>query len=73
MKARQLIAILRRLGAVERSGKGSHVRFTYGTCNTTVPNHKGEDIKTGTLNGIERDLEPCMGKDWLKRALREGK
>jgi hypothetical protein len=35
-----------------------------------VPNHKGEDLKVGTVNGIEADLEPCLGKDWLKLALR---
>lgn len=72
MKARELIGILRRLGAVERAAKGSHVRFSVGPCNTTVPDHRGEDIKTGTLRAIERDLEPCLGKDWLKKAIREG-
>ncbi|HSN15464.1 MAG TPA: type II toxin-antitoxin system HicA family toxin [Anaeromyxobacteraceae bacterium] len=72
MKPRELIRILRLLGAEERAARGSHVRFGVGACNTTVPNHKGEDIKTGTLHAIEKDLEPCLGKGWLKKA-REGK
>jgi predicted RNA binding protein YcfA (HicA-like mRNA interferase family) len=38
-----------------------------GKCSTTVPVHAGEDIKKGTLRGIERDLEPCLGKGWLER------
>jgi len=63
--------ILRALGAVERAGKGSHVRFRIGACFTVVPNHQGDDLKVGTVNGIESDLEPCLGKGWLKMALRE--
>jgi predicted RNA binding protein YcfA (HicA-like mRNA interferase family) len=58
-------------GAAERAGKGSHVRFTIGTCSTTVPNDKGEDIKKGTLAAIEASLEPCLGEDWLKKIVRE--
>ena len=73
MKARELMAILRRLGAAERAGKGSHVRFTIGSCSTTVPNHKSEDIKKGTLAAIEASLEPCLGKGWLKKIVREGR
>ena len=46
---------------------GSHVRMQCGKCPTTVPVHAGEDLKKGTLSGIEQDLEPCLGKDWLKR------
>jgi predicted RNA binding protein YcfA (HicA-like mRNA interferase family) len=62
VKARELMAILRRLGAAERAGKGSHVRFTIGPC-----------IKKGTLAAIEASLEPCLGKDWLKKIVREGR
>lgn len=71
MNARELMRILRRLGAEERAGKGSHVRFRIGTCFTVVPNHRGDDLKVGTVNGIESDLEPFLGKDWLKKAIRE--
>jgi predicted RNA binding protein YcfA (HicA-like mRNA interferase family) len=70
VRSRELIRILRALGAEERAGKGSHIRFRVGTCFTVVPNHKGDDLKVGTVNGIEADLEPCLGRDWLKHALR---
>ncbi len=73
MKSRDLIRILRQLGAVERPGKGSHIRFSLGACNTTVPNHKGEELKTGTLHAIEASLEPCLGRGWLKKILSEGR
>jgi hypothetical protein len=32
---------------------------------TTVPQHTG-DIPAGTLRAIERDLEPALGKGWLR-------
>jgi predicted RNA binding protein YcfA (HicA-like mRNA interferase family) len=38
-----------------------------GACQTTVPVHAGEDLGKGLLRAIERDLEPCLGKDWLKK------
>jgi predicted RNA binding protein YcfA (HicA-like mRNA interferase family) len=34
---------------------------------TTVPVHAGEDIGPGLLRRIERHLEPCLGKGWLKK------
>ena len=37
-------------------------------CVTTVPVHAGEDIGPGLLRRIERDLEPCLGKGWLKKS-----
>jgi predicted RNA binding protein YcfA (HicA-like mRNA interferase family) len=70
LKARELMRILRALGAEERAGRGSHVRFRIGHCFTVVPNHRGEDLKVGTVNGIEADLEPCLGKSWLKKRCR---
>ncbi len=70
MRSRELIRILRALGAEERTGKGSHIRFRVGTCFTVVPNHRGEDLKEGTVRGIEADLEPCLGKGWLRQATR---
>jgi len=65
--------ILRALGAEERAGKGSHVRFTIGACSTTVPNHEGEDIRKGTLAAIEASMEPCLGRNWLRKIVREGR
>jgi len=68
---RELIRILRAVGAEEvRKGKGSHVRFRVGRCSTTVAVHFGEDMKPGTIRGIERDLEPCLGPKWLTRFCR---
>lgn len=68
MTARNLIKILKKLGCVELRQKGSHKRFVTpcGKCFTTVPAHPGEDIRTGTLNNIEAQLEPCFGKGWLR-------
>jgi predicted RNA binding protein YcfA (HicA-like mRNA interferase family) len=43
------------------------VRIECGQCVTTVPVHAGEDIGPGLLRRIERDLEPCLGKGWLKK------
>ena len=66
MKGSQLIKLLQRKGCVVLRRKSSHVRVQCGKCKTTIPVHKGEDIKTGTLASIRRDLEPCLGKDWWK-------
>jgi predicted RNA binding protein YcfA (HicA-like mRNA interferase family) len=33
---------------------------------TTIPRHQGEDIAVGTLRAIERQLEPCLGRRWLR-------
>jgi predicted RNA binding protein YcfA (HicA-like mRNA interferase family) len=57
---------LRRLGCTQVRQRGSHVRVRCGRCLTTVPVHAGEDLRTGTLRAIERDLEPCLGKGWLR-------
>jgi predicted RNA binding protein YcfA (HicA-like mRNA interferase family) len=65
MKSREVIARLRELGCTERQGKGSHRRFVSGACATTVPVHKGKDLKSGTLRGIEKDMEPSLGEGWL--------
>ncbi|MDP9148962.1 MAG: type II toxin-antitoxin system HicA family toxin [Myxococcota bacterium] len=47
---------------------GSHKRFVSacGQCATTVAVHGG-DIPKGTLRAIERAMEPCYGKGWLKQ------
>ena len=66
MTARELLRILRSKGCVELRQKGSHVRVQCGSCFTTVPVHAGEELGRGLLRAIERDLEPCLGKGWLK-------
>ena len=35
-------------------------------CITVVPDHGPQDLGAGLLRAIERDLEPCLGKGWLK-------
>jgi hypothetical protein len=32
----------------------------------TPEQYAGEDLGPGLLRAIERDLEPCLGKGWLK-------
>jgi len=69
VKERELRRRLKALGCVEVRQKGSHLRVECDTCVTTVPVHKGEDVKPGTLRQIVRDLAPCLGKDWLSRRM----
>ena len=71
MRAREVMAELRRRGCTERPAKGSHVRFKYGPCATTVPNHAG-DLAPGTVRGIERDMVPVFGEGWLTGGDDEG-
>lgn len=65
MTARDLRKLLRQRGCVELRQVGSHLTIRCGTCVTTIAVHTG-DIPTGTLRKIERDLEPCLGKGWLR-------
>lgn len=66
MTSKDLLRRLRQLGCVEVRQKGSHVSVRCGRCVTSVPVHSGEDLGRGLLRSIERDLEPCLGKGWLK-------
>ena len=66
MTARELLRILRSKGCLEIRQKGSHVRVQCGSCLTTIPVHAGEDLGKGLLRAIERDLEPCLGPNWLR-------
>jgi len=68
MKAKDLRRILALKGCAEVRQKGSHLRVECGSCVTTVPIHPGEDLGPGLLRAIERDLEPCLGKRWLRKA-----
>jgi predicted RNA binding protein YcfA (HicA-like mRNA interferase family) len=53
MKAREVVAILRRAGWIIDRQKGSHLILTRpdGTRPVVVPNHSG-DVRRGTLHGI---------------------
>jgi predicted RNA binding protein YcfA (HicA-like mRNA interferase family) len=66
--SREVIKQLIKFGCVELRQKGSHKFYVSpcGNCFTTVADHSG-DIKTGTLNGIRKDMAPCLGDDWLAR------
>ena len=66
MKARELLEILNAAGCQARQAKGAHIVVECGKCRTVVSYHQGKDIATGTLRAIERQLEPCLGKGWLK-------
>ncbi|MBI2774175.1 MAG: type II toxin-antitoxin system HicA family toxin [Chloroflexi bacterium] len=50
--------------------EGSHVHLGCDGCRTMVAIHSGKDIARGTLRAIERDLEPCFGRKWLRRSRR---
>jgi predicted RNA binding protein YcfA (HicA-like mRNA interferase family) len=67
MTAKDLLRLLRSHGCTEKRQRGSHLRVECGKCVTTVPVHAGEDIGPGLLRRIERDLEACLGKGWLKK------
>jgi predicted RNA binding protein YcfA (HicA-like mRNA interferase family) len=62
--------LIERLGGVYVGTTGSHRRYVVpydgGRVRTHVPIHPG-DIPAGTLRKIERDLEPALGRGWLKR------
>jgi predicted RNA binding protein YcfA (HicA-like mRNA interferase family) len=66
MTGKDLLRRLRKLGCEEVRQAGSHVRVACGECSTTVPVHAKEDLGPGLLRAIERDLEPCLGKRWLR-------
>ncbi|MHB1250623.1 MAG: type II toxin-antitoxin system HicA family toxin [Acidimicrobiales bacterium] len=66
MKVRELRGLLRRAGCVEVRQSGSHLIVRCSTCQSVIPIHGG-DLPKGLLSAIERDLAPCLGKDWLRR------
>ena len=68
MTAREVLRRIRELGGSELRQNGSHIRVACrcGKNKSVVPAHGSEDIKPGTLRSIERALEPCLGKGWLR-------
>jgi predicted RNA binding protein YcfA (HicA-like mRNA interferase family) len=74
MRAREVNRRIERLGGMLVRQVGSHRRYELiysgadgrrSTVATTVAQHPG-DIPAGTLRAIERDLEPGLGKGWLR-------
>ena len=69
MRAREVNALIERLGGWVVRQTGSHRRYKAQkhefVCLTTVPQHSGTDIPRGTLGAIQKDMEPVFGKGWL--------
>ena len=58
LKARDVSAVLGRLGFRELRQSGSHIFFSHSDGRTTVvPKHGGEDIGRGLLRQILREIE----------------
>lgn len=76
MRAREVVSKIEKAkcgngkACFETRQRGSHLMFECNCrgekCQTSVPMHPG-DIKKGLLFGIEKDLEPCLGKGWLTK------
>ncbi len=67
MTGRDVLKLIERAGCAPLRQRGSHVMVRCpGGCQTVIPVHRGQDVPTGTLRSIERALEPCLGKGWLR-------
>ena len=72
MSSKNLVKKLRKNrspGCDHRRQKGSHAFYQCGVCSTVVPMHGSKDVRPGTLRSIEKDLEGCLGDDWLDEAI----
>ena len=67
MTGGELLRRLLRSGCEVLRQRGSHVRIRCDDCLVSVPVHSGRDITVGILRSIERQLEPCLGKGWMKQ------
>ncbi|WP_259834060.1 type II toxin-antitoxin system HicA family toxin [Corynebacterium glucuronolyticum] len=69
MRVTELTKILAARGATMIRQRGSHQRWKASrdgiTAYTTVAMHSG-DIPQGTLRQIEQQMEPVLGKGWLR-------
>ncbi|MBR22848.1 MAG: hypothetical protein CMF57_10485 [Leifsonia sp.] len=69
MRAREVEKRIKARGGTLVRQRGSHRLFEVAlgglVARTTVPYHGG-DVPKGTLRAIERDLEPVLGKGWLR-------
>ena len=67
MTGRDVLKLIERAGCAQLRQRGSHVMVRCpGGCQSVIPVHRGQDVPTGTLRSIERALEPCLGKGWLR-------
>jgi len=69
VKAGKVVRIITARGGVILRQRGSHRFFEIERdgvkAHTTISNKDGEDIPTGLLAKIERDLAPVLGRKWL--------
>lgn len=67
MTGREVLKVVLRRGCENLRQRGTHVIVCCpGGCQSVIPVHGGQDIPVGTLRSIERVLEPCLGKRWLR-------
>jgi predicted RNA binding protein YcfA (HicA-like mRNA interferase family) len=52
---------------VEETVKSYRVAYERDESGWWVASNAGEDIGPGLLRRIERDLEPCLGREWLRK------
>lgn len=61
VKAQELLRVLRKLGFTEHHRVGSHAQFKHPNGRrTTIPVHKGKDMKRGTLKAILKDIDVTL-------------
>ena len=60
-KGKEVIDALEKLGFVEISQKGSHIKFRFSQTNVVVPNHT--ELAIGTLNAIYKVARSLANSD----------
>ena len=73
VKSREVNRRIESLGGYRTRQRESHRRYAAPylddrverTAFTTVQQHKSQDIPTGTLYAIQRDMVPAFGEGWL--------
>lgn len=67
MTGREVLRRAERRGCNRLRQRGSHVIVRCpGGCQSVIPVHGGQDVPSGTLRAIERALERCLDKGWLR-------
>jgi len=57
---------MEKMGGTWTQGRGSHRVYRIRDCKTEFAMH-GAEIPDGTLRSIEKAMEPCFGKGWLRK------
>jgi predicted RNA binding protein YcfA (HicA-like mRNA interferase family) len=70
MKAREIVRRIEAAGGELKRQRGSHRFFVIESgdvsAQTTISRKDNEDIPSGLLSKIDRDLAPILGKGWTK-------